>query len=66
MVKLQRQLSQEHFSAECFGLVMDAYTSTCIDALINAFDLSQHKIVVDLEGMYVIGRNCILLRCGDC
>ena len=47
---LQKSLSTEHFSAEGFGLVMDAYTSTCIDALTNAFDLSQHDVVVDLGG----------------
>ena len=47
---LQKSLPKEHFSAEGFGLVMDAYTSTCVDAIVNAFDLSHHKIVVDLGG----------------
>ena len=49
---LQKCLPKEHFSAEGFGLVMDAYTNTCVDAILNAFDLSCLKAAVDLGGKY--------------
>ena len=47
---LQDSLPKEHLSAETFGLLMDAFTNTCVDAIVNAFDLSCHKAAVDLGG----------------
>ena len=31
---------------------MDGFTSTCVDAIVGAFDLSSHRVAVDVGGMF--------------
>ena len=54
-----RQKHQKHIaqaqSAECvpadeFGLIMDGYTQSSVDAIVKAFDISRHKFAVDIGG----------------
>ena len=42
--------SAESISADDFGLIMDGYTQSSVDAIIKAFDLSRHKVAVDIGG----------------
>ena len=40
----------DNLSAHHFGYVMDGFTQTCVDAIVDAFDLSQHKVAIDIGG----------------
>ena len=43
-------LGVDTLSADHFGYVMDGFTQTCVDAIVDAFDFSHHKVAIDIGG----------------